>query len=1029
MTTDRSATRSPCLDTRAVLQQEFDALWPGERPGGRPFTSIDEYGRAALAKDQAALCLSGGGIRSAAFGLGVLQALAAMNLLSRFQYLSTVSGGGYIGSWLQRWLHACAEGDNGRAGQDPVRRVEAELAGTNPEARQVAALREHSNFLNPRIGLSSIDSWAAIVIVARNLLLNWTVFLPFLVMAATPTNFYLSLVLSANEVTTTGALVAALALLFLATYQICMLLPSHRRSQLGHDQASARNHLQLRVVWPALASAMLLPVWLAHDIQVPVPPRLTGIAAPFELRGSGLLFGDLWSYPQPLQQALVAMSLPFALLWLVLIGAYLAAMIRSSSQVRDLFRRNLLVWAAISAIAAAFVAACVPIGWQMFGDAAGLRQACPAGQSIQDCYGQAIVDRAALGQRLVAALAPFWITLGYLLCSALFVGFRRASGLLSSEVDLLDADREWLARISAMKVVPAVMWAVFALICLPLPRWILAGPDWPFSFSVTMLATGIVSVFGGKSTLSSLKPVTDGRMRRWLTIDILVAVTTFVFLAALFLTLAYLELKAAVRVARWLETMPPFIWRKSLSLGWLGPLSEPMLLGHLVILAVLAPMLWLAGRRINVNQFSLHGMYRNRLIRAFLGSARAERLPNAATGFDEEDNVQLHQLDTRVAGRRVLFPVINATMNLTDNNTRLGWQERKAASFILTPFACGSASLPSGDSQAGGAYVESACYAGSQPGQLPPTDPGEKTGITLGGAMTISGAAVSPAMGYHSSPATAFLMTLFNVRLGVWVPNPGYAQAHPQDAGICRQASPGFAILPFLNELLGRAGAKRRFVYLSDGGHFENLGLYEMIRRRCRFIILSDAAADPDCRFGDLGNAVRKIKIDLGVDIEFLPIRIAPRGKADAGTTSFALGRISYPEAAGDPERCGWLLYLKPTYLEDLPVDVRAYAAANSLFPHEPTSDQWFSESQFESYRRLGEHLMSQFRPARQDQPVTLEALFLQARARLLPGPAASSAGHCGPAGEAPGALDGRQTGLEVLLAGPGSGPIPAPSP
>ena len=127
--------------------------------------------------ERSALCISGGGIRSATFGLGVLQGLARRNLLQHFDYLSTVSGGGYIGSWLSAWIHRHPEGlvgvcaQLGQAAQSGQRQHEPE---------PVSWLRTYSNFLSPRLGLMSADSWTLVGTYLRNLLLNWLVLVPFL---------------------------------------------------------------------------------------------------------------------------------------------------------------------------------------------------------------------------------------------------------------------------------------------------------------------------------------------------------------------------------------------------------------------------------------------------------------------------------------------------------------------------------------------------------------------------------------------------------------------------------------------------------------------------------------------------------------------------------------------------------------------------------------------------------------------------------------------------------------------------------
>lgn len=280
--------------------------------------------------------------------------------------------------------------------------------------------------------------------------------------------------------------------------------------------------------------------------------------------------------------------------------------------------------------------------------------------------------------------------------------------------------------------------------------------------------------------------------------------------------------------------------------------------------------------------------------------------------------------------------------------------------FTITPLACGSALLDRFDGHRpsqepptpSGAYVRSALYAGSEP-DLDPS----QTGISLATAMTISGAAASPSMGYHTSTATSILMTLLNVRLGAWLPNPANKTL---SSSAMLKSHPANALMPLFDEMLGRTDQYKDYVYLSDGGHFENLGIYEMIRRRCRYIVVSDAGCDPRCHFEDLGNAVRKVFIDQGVRIEFQDVEIDARG-SDKAKLAYAIGRITYPEKDRDGrEEQGVILYLKPSFLGGAPMDVRAYAEANGEFPHQSTGDQWFSESQFESYRRLGEHLMDE---------------------------------------------------------------------
>jgi len=163
--------KSTFKTTEDVLRAEYEAIW------GRalPQTNFEAaYRKDVQKKRQAALCLSGGGIRSAAFSLGVLQVLAYRGLLTQFQYLSTVSGGGYIGGWLSRWI-----------AEDPEQsaaNIENVLA-RKEEILQVSSLRANSNFLTPKTGITSADTWTGILLWVRNVLLNWTVFIPALIFA------------------------------------------------------------------------------------------------------------------------------------------------------------------------------------------------------------------------------------------------------------------------------------------------------------------------------------------------------------------------------------------------------------------------------------------------------------------------------------------------------------------------------------------------------------------------------------------------------------------------------------------------------------------------------------------------------------------------------------------------------------------------------------------------------------------------------------------------------------------------------
>ncbi|MCP4665942.1 MAG: hypothetical protein GY849_06215 [Deltaproteobacteria bacterium] len=150
--------------------------------------------------------------------------------------------------------------------------------------------------------------------------------------------------------------------------------------------------------------------------------------------------------------------------------------------------------------------------------------------------------------------------------------------------------------------------------------------------------------------------------------------------------------------------------------------------------------------------------------------------------------------------------------------------------------------------------------------------------------------------------------------------------------------------------MLGRGlDEKRWHVHLSDGGHFENLGLYELIRRRCRYIIVSDAGADPKWKFGDLGRAIEMARVDFGARVDLDTRPLMPPGKNEASPLPFVLGKVTYNNGAFAD-----LIYIKTAITKGLPEDVYAYCRVNPSFPDETTIDQFFDERQFEAYRELG---------------------------------------------------------------------------
>jgi len=357
-------------------------------------------------------------------------------------------------------------------------------------------------------------------------------------------------------------------------------------------------------------------------------------------------------------------------------------------------------------------------------------------------------------------------------------------------------------------------------------------------------------------------------------------------------------------------------------------------------------MVLVGSWRIDINVFSLHNFYRNRLTRCYLGATNNARKPNAFTGFDDHDDLPMSSL----RGQRPTH-IVNTAVNISDGS-QLAWQQRQAASFMFSPYYCGF-KLPETE-----VWYDTYHYTG-------------EGGPELGSLVSTSGAAASPNMGYHTNPVMGFIMTIFNARLGRWFGNPLHENhlnrllshwgcKHRLRNPPQRQ-SPFWNLFYLMKELVTKTGSTSGYLYLSDGGHFENLGIYELVRRRCKLIVAIDAGADGDYEFEDLGNAIRKCKVDFGITIKLdinalLPVNDCKYGLFKCGTRHFAIGTIDYL-GDGDPEHMGYLVYIKSSLTGDEPSDLINFKLQEPCFPHDSTVDQFFSESQFESYRRLGEHI------------------------------------------------------------------------
>ena len=908
---------------------------------------------------RSALCLSGGGIRSATFCLGVLQGLARCQLLDRFHYLSTVSGGGYIGSWLTSWIHRASA----PAGSPSTQSAISDLAQATSKP-PIGHLRAYSNYLSPAWGISG-DFLALTGIFARNLLLNWVVSVPLLLALLLLPRLHLSVLRMSPlfEPTivwwgTVSAIVLALACLAISVAYATADLPGPL------SPSDPKNRFVIWGLGASLVSALALSLagtWI-----------LDPGARPNDL-GRWLVLNPLLSVTDRLRE----LSPPWILSWIltpltsrpwgaVAGAATVLAIVGGAAWGRLVWRQRRglpprtepgPVWVLVSAV---IVGIAFGVGLYVAWDSI----VAPEEASLSTAYGAAI--RAASREPVVshwyAAFAMPAVLLLHWLLVTLYVGVSRRRRD--------EPDREWWSRASAYCLGTAIVIAALWVLVIFVPVWLMALPgvkdySGPASLTALVAVLGVVtSAWGfwskhGELLKKRSEGVLDALGLRLLDLVALLFVLLLLVvmnfgISGVLQTDSDLEQRVgkATQNQTWTyreerrcaqpcplscrhdgcpvrEPDLPVATATAVAYGVVLDHSHPGILGIAIVVLVVVG----AGASLlfGVNTFSLHNMYCNRLTRAYLGATRPQRRPHWFTGFDPDDNMSMSSAKPK-DGR--LFHVINAALNLSKPaGHRLEWQQRKAASFTISPLHCGSPAL---------GFAPTAAFGKTE------------GGLSVGRAMAISGAAASPNMGYHSSPLVTFVMSLFNVRLGWWLPNPSekFAAKWAND-------EPAFPLRESMREALARTSDDRDYVYLSDGGHFENLGLYEMVRRRCRRLVVVDATRDPEYRYEDLEASLRKIRVDFGISVEF-PAGLPSAESAKRTGQHFAIGKVRYGDVDGPTAPDGTIVYLKPVLSGDEPLDVLNYAESTrkrgSVFPHQSTADQFFDESQFESYRLLGLH-------------------------------------------------------------------------
>jgi hypothetical protein len=804
--------------------------------------SPDETGMAGVA-------LSGGGIRSATLSLGLFQVLARCKLLGYVDYLSTVSGGGYFGSFFGGLF--CRHG----AEENHLHEVQQTLEDAN--SWEVGFLRENGRYLAPS-GFG--DLLMATAIAVR----NWA-----------SVTFLVALTLFSAMV--------GLNLLRWALAQFEFWPPQfYVASSLLFFSLSAYLWLPL-----ALLVVLAIPLGAAYWL-VPYPKasflrQLAAWAQPVLIVTGGLV-GFAWAPSAPFGAATRWVLLALAVVAALAIVYRLVASAAPSDAPIGGMRTRLSRWFTASLVA---VAATLLI-------------------AVIDTLGQSAFSIAVDVEHRQQFLATVSIFFGGL--SGVVAFSRKLSALFAGEGN---GKR------------------------LSVPRNLLA-----FLVAFTLLGSGLVLV------------------------------------------------SALAHGLMWLWTTP---------LGTEPPGAPWVLLAVLIAGTALAALMGHVWRF--VNRSTMHPFYEARLRRAYLGASNPARLYGSVPVVKGHPSDRIPMEEYHPEERGGPLHLVNVTVNETvSGESQVQQQDRKGMGMAVGPAGVSVArrhhAVWTTEEKAIG-NPGSSFNPGSEPGSgggfhvFPPTLEEVPTEpLDLSEWVAISGAAVSTGLGSRTSVGLSLLLGLLNIRLGYWwdsgVRPEDRGRAFTKERSWSKRTGGLFAwLLPaqasLADEWLARFhGVARRRWYLSDGGHFENMGAYELIRRRLPFIVVCDHEQDADYGFGGLANLVRKARIDFDAEIEFLSTEQLDqvvdgslrrwfgtlgqlrrqRKRQPYSRAHASLAHVKYLNKRGtEVDRHGVLLYIKPTLLGDEPTDLIEYHAGHPAFPHESTGDQFFNEAQWESYRRLGQHM------------------------------------------------------------------------
>jgi hypothetical protein len=903
------------------------------------------------------LALSGGGIRSATVSLGILQKLAGTGLLKHVDYLSTVSGGGYIGSALTWWLRGPfrtrkVNDETGNAKDVTFNTEDVFPFGTidpaDPEERSTWAaplhyLRTQGNYLMPS---RYITIWSGLAILLRAIALNLVVWipitalvmllllwlgyfpafrgLPFMLRMLAPEALtgLADAVGSRQEVEVNQTVPAFFLFLLFAAGLLFLLFiigslghsllswtgqpPGTRPEVSNANDAAAMEKTSVRSNWWSWPSVMLagvlslvlaaVIVWWMHPI---IEPLFANRRDVLDLYLTPVLTNERIVYGLFIVESV--MFATFFLLW--------RTSRRQDRQWFPLYTQYLL------AAMPAFLLGILALAW------------------ILACLGWPQLSRAL--QLLFATGA---LVLGFYLVAMLVRYFLRREqigdepGPANGEMPSINYLHYNARRLFERNFGFALMLSVILVVVGSLP---LVHSFIGYKLGGTGTALGLLFAAGGNIW---------GRISghgRW--------TSFFIVLGAILICYGVLLVGYSLAEDAIKET---------------ATANQRALLAMAMLIAVIM------GWFVNTNHIGLHRFYRDRLMEAFMPDYRLEWSAAEGGGFEN-----------RPARGANDFPIAAAWQLSVKDNLASGPYHIVNTNLVLPNSLERHYRLRGGDN-----FILSPIFSGSSATDWHRTDQTDFHDMSLASAMAISGAAANPrggagGRGLTRNAAVSLVMSLLNVRLGYWIPNPRdkrkwFTPKRPNHFW------PGG--LYALGNAMGKGYREdSKWIELADGGHFENLAIYELVRRRCGLIIVCDGGQDNASSYADLVTAIQRVGEDFGARIHFdMQIKNGAGGKPEISSPAQLIAKSSntdYPKSAEFAERgyfvCridygtrgkdGWpkqgiIIYLKSALIKKLDARAKGYAGANPEFPNQSTGDQFFDEEQFEAYREVGYRICEQ---------------------------------------------------------------------